>query len=452
MAYIERHIDEKLLQWGENPRHKPLLLRGARMVGKTEAVRNLGSRFDHFIEVNFVDRPELKNLFVNNHDVRQIAADLGKIFNTPVVPGMTLLFLDEIQECDAALVSLWFFKERFPELHVVASGNGLEDALGRTGSYGPRRILELYMYPLSFEEFLRAIGKTEWADAMAEATAEQPVNIVLHEQLLRLLRVFMIVGGMPASVRAWVETMDYSASTHELDGILGAFDDHFMKHDGKVDARLLRRTLDAVVAQTGGKFVYSRVEGGYRPAEVRRALGVLTEAGLVRPVRYTAAEGLPVGASSSDKFVKYYLLDTGLLLRMLERRGGGAPDMATALLTAPADADLLGMGGLVEMMVGWEMVKGSNPGSPHELYYWENLERGRTARVQFVTTRAMKILPMEVKAGVATKMKSLRLFLEKRGLTEGVRVTFDNFGTLTYKSGGGSLMIHLIPVYAIGRI
>lgn len=422
------------------------------MVGKTAAVRELGCRFDHFIEVNFRKRPGLKNLFAGNHDVRQIAADLGKIFNTPVIPGRTLLFLDEIQECDSALVALWFFKDNYPDLHVIASGAWIGSALRRTSSFGPRRILELYMYPLSFEEFLRAIGKTEWADAMVGATEEQPVNVVLHEQLLRLLRVFMIVGGMPASVRAWVQTMDYSASAREIDAILGAFDDDFMKHGGKVDARLLRRTLDAVVAQTGGKFVYSHVEGGYRPAEVRRALGVLTEAGLVRPVRYTAAEGLPVGASANDKFVKYYLLDTGLLLRMLERSGGGEPDMAAALLTAPADSDLLGMGGLVEMMVGWEMVKGSNPASPHELYYWENLERGRTARVQFVTSRAMKILPVEVKAGVASKMKSLRLFMEKRGLAEGVRVTFDNFGTLTYKSRNGSVMIHLIPVYAIGCI
>lgn len=442
----------QLMQWKDNPRHKPLLLRGARQVGKSSTICNLGRKFDHFIEVNFEYRPELKEIFRNNHDVRIIAADLGKIFNTPVIPGKTLLFFDEIQACEEALKSLWFFKENYPQLHVIAAGSLLEFALKKITSYGVGRIRSLFMYPLSFDEFLNAMGKEAWTRAIKEANPGHPVSDVLHAELVRALRIFMIIGGMPASVRAWVETMDYSESANELKDIQQSYYDDFTKYDSKIDPRLLRNTLNAVVNQTGKKFIFSHVAGGYRPEDVRQALTMLTDAGLIKPVRHTAANGLPIGAETNDKFVKYQLLDTGLLLQILDLNFGGVSEVTTEILTASA-TDLVNKGGLAEMLVGWELVKGASARTQQDLYYWESLARGSEAEVDFVITREMKIMPIEVKSGVAGKMKSLRLFISKKGLSEGVRTTLENFGTITYKSEGApDVKVFIIPIYAIGKI
>lgn len=452
MEYINRNIDARLLEWKANPRHKPLLLRGARQVGKSSSIRHLGKQFRYFIEVNFEYRPELKDLFSNHHDVKMIAADLGKIFNTPVIPGETLLFLDEIQSCEDALKSLWFFKENFPELHVIAAGSLLEFALKKITSYGVGRIRSLFMYPLSFLEFLNALGKSQWVEAIKEAGPSCPLPDALHSELVRIFRVYMIIGGMPASVNAWVETSDYTESTNELKDIQQSYYDDFTKYNGKISPQLLRNTLDAVVSQVGKKFVFSRVAGGYRPDEVRLALTMLTDAGLIKPVRHTAANGLPLGAETNEKFIKYIFIDSGLLLQILDLNFGGVSEVTTDILTASA-SDLVNKGGLAEMIAGLELVKGANAETQQALYYWENLARGGSAEVDLITTRAIKILPVEVKSGVAGKMKSLRLFMSKKGLSEGVRTTLENFGTLEYESDNGStIKIIILPIYAIGGI
>lgn len=452
MRYINRNIDQQLLQWKENPRHKPLLLRGARQVGKSSSIRNLGKSFKYFIEVNFEYRPELKNIFQDNHDVKMIAADLGKIFNTPVIPGETLLFLDEIQSCEEAMKSLWFFKENYPELHVIAAGSLLEFALKKVSSYGVGRIRSLFMYPLSFNEFLMALGKDQWVDAIKEAGPSNPLNDLLHAELVRMLRLFLIIGGMPASVMAWIETKDYNESANELKDIQQAYYDDFAKYDKKIDPQLLRNTLDAVINQTGKKFVFNHVTGGYRPEEVKLALGMLTDAGLIKPIKHTSANGLPIGAETNDKFIKYQFLDTGLLLQILDLNFGGVSDITSEILTASAN-ELVNKGGLAEMVVGWELIKGASSRTQQDLYYWENLSRGATSEVDFIITRNMEILPIEVKSGVTGKMKSLRVFIEKKGLSKGVRCSLENFGTICYTTNEGvEIAISIIPIFAIGQI
>lgn len=449
-TYINRHIDVELEKWKDNPRHKPLLLRGARQVGKSSSIRHLGNNFNNFIEVNFEKRPELKEIFKKNHDVRQIAAELGIIFSTPIVPGETLLFLDEIQDCEEALKSLWFFKEDFPELHIIAAGSLLEFAMKRLTSYGVGRIRSLFMYPFSFDEFLLALGKKQWIDVIRAASPEAPINEIIHGELIKLLRIFMIIGGMPASVKAWVETQDYTESAAELRDIQQSYYDDFIKYGEKIDSALLRNTLDAVIAQTGKKFVFNHVQGGYRPEEIRKALGMLTDAGLIRPIKHTAANGVPLGAETNEKFIKYQFLDTGLLLQIFDLNFGGMRHISSDILTSSA-ADLVNKGGLAEMIVGWEIIKSASPGSSPDLYYWENLSRGATAEVDFVITKALNILPIEVKSGTSGKMKSLRSFIERKNLSEGVRCSLENFGVLTYDSGDDmEIKIMIIPIYAIG--
>ena len=306
--YIERLIDSLLLEWKNSSSLKPLLLRGARQVGKSCAVKHLGETFEHYIEVNFEKRPEMTEVFQKIHDVHELANTLSMLYNTPVVPGKTLLFLDEIQSSPDAIKSLWTFKEDFPELHVAAAGSLLEFALKELPSFGVGRIRSLFVYPFSFDEFLVAEGKAAWAKAKQEASAEKPLLTTLHNDLVQHYRTFLIVGGMPASVAAWVTTHDYRQCQTELDDIQLTYYDDFPKYAKKVDPTLLRNTLQSVVMQIGDKFTYSRVDGGYRAEEVKKALALLCDAGIIKRVSHTAANGLPLGAEVNDKFRKYICL------------------------------------------------------------------------------------------------------------------------------------------------
>ena len=178
--YIERSIDTLLLEWKNSNSLKPLLLRGARQVGKSWAVKHLGETFDYYIEVNFEKRPDMKDVFARVHDVHDLANSLSMLYNVPVVAGKTLLFLDEIQDCSAAITSLWAFKEDFPGLHVVAAGSLLEFALQELPSFGVGRIRSLFVYPFSFDEFLMAEGKSAWIKAKQEADSGRPCTTISY--------------------------------------------------------------------------------------------------------------------------------------------------------------------------------------------------------------------------------------------------------------------------------
>lgn len=449
--YIRRTIDELLLEWKQNDLRKPLLLRGARQVGKSSAVRHLGETFDYYIEANFEKRPELKSLFEQVTDVHELATRLGILYNVPVEPGRTLLFLDEIQASAEAIKSLWFFKEDYPELHVAAAGSLLEFTLKELTSFGVGRIRSIFMYPMSFDEFLIAQNKEAWVVAKQEADSQHPLFDALHHELVQQYRTYLLIGGMPASVVAWINTHDYTRCQAELDDIQLSYYDDFAKYSQKIDVTLLRNTLQSVIMQTGRKFSYSKVEGGYRSEEVKKALGMLCDAGVIKRVSHTAANGLPLGAEINDKFRKYIYLDSGLLLRVLDLSFGGAKELTELILIGAAE-DLVNKGGLAEMVLGWEMIKYGNPYTRHDLFYWENIGDGTTSEVDYVIARNMKILPMECKAGTSGKMKSLRLFMRNKHITDAVRCSLENFSQLIYKDDEADRCIAINPLYAISNI
>ena len=451
MTYFRRNIDAKLKAWKDSRRRKPLLLRGARQIGKSSSVRHLGRGFKYFIEVNFETQKHMIQLFEQETDLKGLCEKLSILFSTPIIEGETLLFLDEIQKSEPAIKSLWSFKEQMPGLHVVAAGSLLEFALKKLPSYGVGRVSSMFMYPMAYEEFLDAVGKGEWNQAIKAASPENPLFTTLHDELVSLYRTFLMIGGMPASVKAWVETGDYLECMEELADIQQSYYDDFSKYADKVSPELLRSTLQSVVVQTGGKFVYSKVPGGYSTENVKTALGMLSDAGIIKPVRHTAANGLPLGAEVNEKFTKYIFLDSGLLLSILDLDFGGA-QRVNQLILAGSEEDLVNKGKLAELSVGWELVKASDFRHRYELYYWENLSNGATSEVDYVIPFDMNILPIEVKSGTSGKMKSLRLFIQKKLLTMGIRTSLENFGILRYEDQDASRTIRIIPIYAIGRL
>ena len=423
-------------------------------MGKSWAVEHLGETFDYFIEVNFEKQPNMLEVFQKVHDVHELTNRLSMYYNTPVIPGKTLLFIDEIQDSVDAIKSLWAFKEDFPDLHVVAAGSLLEFALKGLSSFGVGRIRSLFVYPFSFDEFLVAEGKTAWVRAKQEANAEKPLLTLLYDDLVQHYRTFLMVGGMPASVAAWVTTHDYRECQAELDDIQLTYYDDFPKYADKVDPTLLRNTLQSVVMQIGNKFIYSHVDGGYRAEDVKKALSLLCDAGIIKRVNHTAANGIPLGAEVNDKYRKYIYLDSGLLLRILDMDLGGARQLTELVLAGTAE-DLVNKGGLAEMMLGWELVKYNNPRSQHELYYWENTAEGTKSEVDYIITRDLKVLPIECKAGVSGKMKSLYEFMRQKHLTDAIRCSLENFAQLEHcdnKDNGAMRHIQILPLFAISNV
>lgn len=451
MSYFKRNIDSQLLAWTTSRNRKPLLVRGARQIGKSSSVRNLGKNFKFFIEVNFESNKNASAIFSAETDVNVICERLSILYSTPVVPGETLIFLDEIQACKPALKSLWFFKENLPELHIIAAGSLLEFALKDISSYGVGRISSLFMYPMSFYEYLEAIGKGMWVGEIRKASPHNPIFEALHNELVSVYRTFLLVGGMPASVRAWVETGDYRECLAELSDIQQSYYDDFAKYSDKIQPMLLRNTMQSVIAQTGKKFVYSRVAGGYAAEDVKRALMMLSDAGIVKEVCHTAANGLPLGAEVNEKFKKFNYIDTGLLLRELELEFDGEKPL-TELIVSGSASEIVNKGSLAELSVGLELLKASNPRHRYELHYWENLSNGATSEVDYVIAHDMKVLPIEVKSGLSGKMKSLRLFMQKKGITTAIRTSLENFGVLSYENNGADIEIDIVPVYAIGNV
>lgn len=451
MEYFRRKIDSNLLEWKNSRNRKPLLVRGARQIGKSCSIRNFAKNFKYFIEVNFEARKDLVRLFEEEYDVNVICQRLSILYSTPIIAGETLLFFDEIQASEAALKSLWFFKENLPGLHVIAAGSLLEFALKDISSYGVGRVSSIFMYPLSFEEFLWALGKESWAEALTQASPDSPLFEPLYKDITSTYRTFLMVGGMPASVKAWVETLDFRECVNELADIQQTYYDDFSKYSNKVSPELLRNTLQSVVAQAGGRFVFSKVSGGYSIENVKKALGMLSDAGLIKAVHLTSANGLPLGAEVNDKFSKYIFLDSGLMLRILDLDFGGAKAI-TEIILAGSEEDLVNKGIMAELSVGWELVKGADIRHRYELYYWENLAKGATSEVDYIIPENMQILPIEVKAGTSGKMKSLRLFMQKKNLNHAVRTSLENFGCLEIKDENITRQITIIPIYAVGRL
>lgn len=451
MTYFKRNIDSQLLAWKDSRNRKPLLVRGARQIGKSSSIRNLATHFKHFIEVNLESNKLASAIFESEYDVGVICERLSILYATPVIAGDTLIFLDEIQACQAAIKSLWFFKENLPEIHIVAAGSLLEFALKDISSYGVGRISSMFMYPMSFCEFLDAIGKEMWTQAIMKATPQTPLFEELHKELVSIYRTFLFVGGMPASVKAWVETRDYNECLIELSDIQQSYYDDFPKYKDKINIELLRNTLQSVIVQTGKKFVFSKVPGGFSSNDVKRALSMLSDAGLIMKVSHTAANGLPLGAEVNEKFVKYNYLDTGLLLRILELDFGSAKPL-TDMIVAGSEADLVNKGSLAELSVGLELLKASNNRHKYELHYWENISNGTTSEVDYVIPHDMKVLPIEVKSGMSGKMKSLRLFMQRKDISIAIRTSLENFNILSYNDNGITREIDIIPIYAIGNL
>lgn len=452
--YYKRIIDKYLSEWAARPAHKPILLRGARQVGKSTAVRHLGEQFKYYVEINLEKQPDYKMLFSRDLQVNRIVSQMAAMCGIPIISKETLLFLDEIQDCKEAVMALRFFKEDLPDLHVIAAGSLLEFVLDDIPTFGVGRIHSMYMFPMTFDEFLMANGESALLEARNQATSTSPLPEPLHYKLVQLLRTFILVGGMPESVVKWVETNDYLQCQEVQDDILTGYEADFPKYKKKIDPQLLSATMKSAAIQATHKFVYARVPGEYKTSEVKKALEMLTKAGILIPVTHSDANGLPLGEERDDSIRKLLLLDTGLMLRLLNMSLGDITAVTTRILTSSA-SDMVNKGPMAEMLAGLELLHYPSPNLHHELFYWVRQARNSTAEVDYVLPHDMQVLPFEVKAGVQGGMKSLWDFMRDKRLTQAVRCSLENFGRFDYidaKAGNAVRHITIIPLYAVSQL
>jgi uncharacterized protein len=317
MAYYKRDIENELLRWKDDNERHPLLIRGARQVGKSWVVRHFSSQFRNLIEVNFEQNNDAKNVFTGNLSPQRICEQLSVLYNAPIVPGETLLFFDEIQSCLPAISSLRFFYEQYPELHVIAAGSLLEFALSELPSFGVGRVSSLFLYPFSFGEFLHANGSDLLREAIADASPQVPLSDPVHIKALDLYKRFLILGGMPKVVATYVEDRDLLKCQRVLDDLIYAYEDDFAKYKMRVSSSVIREVFKSVVLQNGQKFVYRKASPELNRLRVKDAIELLTMAGLIIPITHSAANGIPLGAEINPKMRKFIVFDSGIFQRLL---------------------------------------------------------------------------------------------------------------------------------------
>jgi predicted AAA+ superfamily ATPase len=398
-----RQIDPFLTGWWDRKDRKPLLLRGARQVGKTWAIRHLAQSLGApLVEVNFELQPEAKQAF-QSLEPNQVLRALSLMGFPEVVPGRTLLFLDEIQECPQAIVALRYFYERMPRLGVIGTGSLLEFALEQERFSMPvGRIESAWLYPMGFEEYLMAKGNDALAEAIMKNPLEHPIPEAGHAQALKDLRDYLFCGGMPQAVLAMTQGQDVASVRRVHRSILQTYRQDFHKYAPRIRSSLAENLFLKSPGLVGGRFKFTHVDPELRASEVRPAVEALEKAGVIRRVFHSPGQGLPLAVDANPRIAKLVFVDVGLMHATLQ--------IDSQLVQEP---DLLAVhrGAVAEQFVAQELLAGAPPDDEASLYFWSR-EAPSLAEVDFLIASKGKALPIEVKSGASGTLKSLRIFLD----------------------------------------
>jgi predicted AAA+ superfamily ATPase len=438
MTYLKRSIDSDLLAWKNAEKRKPLLLRGARQIGKSSAVREFSKGFEYFAEINFENKDfaSARKVFERHSDPRLICDELSALYEQPIIAGQTLLFLDEIQSCTDAISSLRYFYEQMPELHVIAAGSLLEFALQKIPSYAVGRVRSMYMYPFSFGEFLMAMKRNILLEKLNAATPQNPLPEEIHRKLTELFLRFVVIGGMPEVVSEYAAGGSLLNCQNILDELTETLFNDFAKYKHRVPATRLEEVFSAIVAQTGQKFTYSKVLATANQTQMKEGIELLKMAGLIYSVTHSSANGLPLAAETNPRYRKLMIFDTGIYQRFLR--------LELSHLLLDERIEQINKGALAEMFVGTELVKTQNNRLPAELYYWQREKGGSNAEIDYLIQQEQNIVPVEVKAGTKGAMQSMFLFMSEKQRSSGIRCSMENFGEFQN--------IKIYPLYAAGKL
>ena len=434
--YLVRNIDKELLNWSLLTNRKPLILRGARQVGKSSSVKNLAKQFKYFVEINFDENAGFAELFNKNLSVNEVCEQISVLTNTPIVAGETLLFFDEIQACIPAISMLRYFYEKMPNLHVIAAGSLLEFALAELPSFAVGRVRSIYMYPLSFDEFLVAHHENKLLEVLNKASVTKPLSELVHQKLVNYYKKFLVIGGMPEVVSIYLNNKDLLEVQRVLNDLYISIQADFAKYKNKVSSARLLEVFNVIAQQVGRKFTYSYPNATLNNLQIKEAIELLKMAGLVYGVTHSAANGIPLGAEINPKKTKLLIFDTGIFQRIL--------GLNIADLLISNDFNVTNKGNIAELHVGLELIKSVDFYEKTDLYYWQREAKNSQAEVDYVCQFGNIIIPIEVKAGTKGSMQSLYLFLREKNLSQGFRISLENFSILNE--------VKILPIYAVKNI
>lgn len=425
-----RKLIEKLAEWKDKKDRLPLILEGARQTGKTWLLKEFGrTYFDDFLYVNCEDNELVRNIFNGDFDIERILLQLAAIGGRKILPQKTLLIFDEIQEIPRLLTSLKYFSEKAPEYAVCSSRSLLGIALHSGTSFPVGKTDFLTLQPMDFEEFLLANGESSLVE-LINRTSPENVCSVFGEKLKDYLKYYFFVGGMPAVVNEWINQKDFLSVQQKQNDIITAYGEDFSKHAPKSlvpKIRYIWQSVPSQLAKENKKFIYGLVKEGARAKDLDEAIMWLEDCGFIRKVYRLTTPGIPLKVYEDLKSFKLYLLDIGLLSRLAQ--------IPAALIADNTSLFKEFKGSLTEQFV-LQTLEAS--GTESSIFYWTS---EANAEVDFVFSDGFDVVPVEAKAGLNVKAKSLQLFRQKFNTKKAIRTSL-----LDYKKEDG---LYNIPLYLL---
>ena len=415
---MQRMLENELKVWKSSKLRYPLLLRGARQVGKTYVVEKFGrEEFESLVSVNFEALPQAIGCFESSLDPTEVLMKLESVLKVAIKPGKTLLFLDEIQACPRAVVALRYFKERMPDLHVIGAGSLLEFALADGKfSFPVGRVQFMYLKPLSFQEYALAKGCYEELELLKVCTPKAPVSTETHDKMLQLVKEYFLIGGMPAAVDAFCQNHSLQACSKIHEILLATYRADFSKYATEAEQKYLKALLSGIPQTVGQQFKYSKIDPHIRARELKVALDQLESAGLIHRIYATAAAGIPLSAQLKRNQFKLLFLDIGLIQHALQ---------LDPQVIWKQDLIQVNAGSTAEQFIGQEFLAYADPHISSHLFYWEREKKESSAEVDYILSIDRSIIPIEVKAGALGKLKSLLQFMKEKKPPLGVRISQD---------------------------
>ena len=424
---MNRNAFNKLVAWKNNPDRKPLILKGARQVGKTWLMAEFGkTQYSSYVYFNFDEEDELKSIFETNKNPQRIVELLGLLSGQKIVPGETLIIFDEIQECSAALNALKYFREKANEYHVVAAGSLLGTLLAKPKSYPVGQVNLLELHPLSFDEFLAAVDEPLYA-YYSQIEKNRPIEEIFHNRLLDAYNNYLIIGGLPECVASWVQYKDPQKIGQIQTELVTIYENDFSKHNGKVNSGrilLVFRSIVSQLAKSNEKFIYGCIKEGARAREFEEAIEWLVSAGMLNRVYNASKPEHPLKAFDQLNYFKLFLFDTGLLKHM-----AGIDNSAILL-----KSDYQFKGVLTENFVLQQL---------REQFETEPrfFADGR-GEIDFLIQNGTEIIPVEVKGGEDKSAASFKTYIKNRQPQTAIR-----YSKRGYVTDGN---ITNLPLYLVG--
>jgi predicted AAA+ superfamily ATPase len=430
---MKRDIYQLLEEWKRSPRRKPLVLNGARQVGKTYALKHFGkTSYEKMAYLNFEKDEKLAQYFEGTLDPKQLIKILSIHTEIEIGPHHTLLVLDEIQECPRALNSLKYFCEEANEYHIVAAGSLLGVKTAGEKGFPVGKVNFLHLYPLTFFEFLSALGHEPTRLFLEKYQTYEPIPNPMHEKLIHLLKIYFFIGGMPEAVAEYAKRESLSVVREIQQEILSAYEKDFAKHappNEIMNITTVWKQVHRQLAKENKKFIFAAIRKSARGRDYEEAIQWLSDAGLIHKSYLVASPKFPLSAYADNNIFKVFLADVGLL--------GAQSNLSPQILI---DGDLLFTefkGALTENYVAQELIATQHK----EPYYWTS---EGIAEVDFLIEEGHEIYPLEVKAGASQKKKSLLVYNQKYAPSKLIRAT-----PMNLKHNGD---IYNYPLYLISRI